>query len=161
MASEALREYAEMIRAMRDANPLGVGDVAEQREQMESQQAMLEIPADITSEDLTVAQRPARWVRAPGARADACVLYLHGGGYMMGSLNTHHELMGRISRATGASVLGLDYRLAPEHPYPAAVEDAAAAYRWLLQQGLDAARILVAGDSAGGGLTMATLLSLK
>lgn len=161
MASEAMRLYAEMIREMRDTNPLGAGDVSAQREQMEAQQGQLQIPADIDREDLTVAGRAVRWVRAPGARRDACVLYLHGGGYMMGSLNTHQELMGRISRVTGAGVLGVDYRLAPEHPYPAAVDDALAAYRWLLDQGLASGRVVIAGDSAGGGLTMATLLALR
>ncbi|MGE0624269.1 MAG: alpha/beta hydrolase [Pseudomonadales bacterium] len=161
MASEAMRLYAEMIREMREMSPLGAGDVSAQREQMEAQQGQLSIPEDVEREELTVAGRPARWVRAPGARRDACVLYLHGGGYMMGSLNTHQELMARISRATGASVLGLGYRLAPEHPYPAAVDDALAAYRWLLELGLASRRVVIAGDSAGGGLTMATLLALK
>ena len=82
------------------------------------------------------------------------MLYLHGGGYVMGSLNTHRDFMGRISRAAQARVLGLDYRLAPEHPFPAAVEDSVAGYRFLLEQGLPPARIAIAGDSAGGALTL-------
>jgi epsilon-lactone hydrolase len=89
------------------------------------------------------------------------VLYLHGGGYVMGSLATHRKLAGDVSRAAGARVLLLDYRLAPEAPYPAAVDDAVAAYRWLLAAGIEPQAIAVAGDSAGGGLTVATLLALR
>jgi acetyl esterase/lipase len=89
------------------------------------------------------------------------VLYLHGGGYVIGSIKTHRDLMGRISRAAQARVLGLDYRLAPEHPFPAAVDDSLSAYRWLLDNGTKPARIAVAGDSAGGGLTVATLVAIR
>ncbi len=103
----------------------------------------------------------AEWIDAPNAAADRAVLYLHGGGYVLGSINTHRDLMSRISRAAGARVLGINYRLAPEHPFPAAVDDAVAAYRWMLGQGLKPQRIAVAGDSAGGGLTVATLLAIR
>jgi len=79
---------------------------------------------------------PAEWVAAPGIDAERAVLYLHGGGYAIGSLNTHRRLAYDISAAAGARVLVIDYRLAPEHPFPAAVDDAAAAWRWMLAQGL-------------------------
>jgi acetyl esterase/lipase len=88
-------------------------------------------------------------------------LYLHGGGYVIGSLNTHRELASRIARSTQSRALVIDYRLAPEHPFPAAVDDATAAYRWLVGTGVSPSRIAVAGDSAGGGLTLATLLALR
>src|SRR5206468_1777881 len=101
------------------------------------------------------------WITAPGADEGAAILYLHGGGYVIGSIATHRELACRLSRASGARVLVIDYRLAPEHPFPAAVDDAVAAYRWLLGQGLNPARLAIAGDSAGGGLTLATLLKLR
>jgi acetyl esterase/lipase len=104
---------------------------------------------------------PAEWVTAPGARSDAAVLYLHGGGYAIGSIATHRMLAANISRAAGLRVLLIDYRLAPEHPHPAAVDDATAAYRWLLAQGLTADNLAISGDSAGGGLTVATLLALR
>lgn len=104
---------------------------------------------------------PAEWVAAPGIDAERAVLYLHGGGYAIGSLNTHRRLAYDISAASGARVLVIDYRLAPEHPFPAAVDDAAAAWRWMLAQGLDPRRIAIAGDSAGGGLTIATLVNLR
>jgi phosphinothricin tripeptide acetyl hydrolase len=89
------------------------------------------------------------------------VLYLHGGGYVIGSPRSHRHLAAAIAGAAGASALLLDYRLAPEHPFPAAVEDATAAYRWLLDQATAPERIVIAGDSAGGGLTVATLLALR
>jgi acetyl esterase/lipase len=104
---------------------------------------------------------PAEWVKAPGCDPRRAVLYLHGGGYAIGSINTHRRLAYDISAASGAALLVIDYRLAPEHPYPAAVEDAAAAWRWLLQQGFAANRLAIAGDSAGGGLTIASLVNLR
>ena len=92
---------------------------------------------------------------------DRAVLYLHGGGYAICSLDTHRKLAGDISRASGMPLLLIDYRLAPEHPHPAAVDDALAAYRWLLDTRHPASRLGLAGDSAGGGLTMATLLAIR
>ena len=85
------------------------------------------------------------------------MLYLHGGGYVIGSPQSHRHLAASIAVAGRASVLLPDYRLAPEHPFPAALEDAVAAYRWLLDRGTAPRRIVIAGDSAGGGLTVATL----
>jgi acetyl esterase/lipase len=103
----------------------------------------------------------AEWITAPGAAADRAILYFHGGGYVLGSIHSHRDMCERLSRAAQARVLALDYRLAPEHPFPAPVEDATAAYRWLLKQGLSPKRVALAGDSAGGGLTFAALLALK
>jgi monoterpene epsilon-lactone hydrolase len=116
---------------------------------------------DIKSEKVSANGVDAEWVSVSGAAADRAVLYLHGGGYVLGSVNTHRDLLGRISRVAQARVLGLNYRLAPEHPFPAAVEDAVAGYRFLLDKGLKPARIAVAGDSAGGGLTLATLVAVR
>ena len=103
----------------------------------------------------------AEWITAPGAAPDRVVLYFHGGGYVLGSIHSHRDMCERLSRAAKARVLALDYRLAPEHPFPAPVEDARAAYLWLLKQGISPKRIAFAGDSAGGGLTFAALLALK
>ncbi len=104
---------------------------------------------------------PAEWVGASGADARRAVLYLHGGGYVIGSLNTHRSVASRISAASGARVLLLDYRLAPEHPFPAAVDDAFSAYRWLATQGVLPEHVAIAGDSAGGGLTLALLAKIR
>jgi acetyl esterase/lipase len=122
---------------------------------------MLPPAADVTCDKIAVAGRSAEWVATPGVDAERVILYLHGGGYVIGSIATHRDLASRLSRATGHRSLLIDYRLAPEDPHPAAVEDATAAYRWLLAQGLDPARIVVAGDSAGGGLAVATLVALR
>jgi acetyl esterase/lipase len=103
----------------------------------------------------------AEWVTAEGASDSRVVLYLHGGGYIIGSPRTHRPLMAELSQAAEAKVLGLDYRLAPEHPFPAPVEDSVAAYRWLLSEGYDPDRISVAGDSAGGGLTVAMIVQAR
>src|SRR5271170_614959 len=103
----------------------------------------------------------AEWITATNAAPDRVILYLHGGGDVMGSIDTHRELVARLSKAAQARGLVLDYRLAPENPFPAAVDDSIAAYRWLLAQGYKPGRIVVAGDSAGGGLTVATLLAAR
>ena len=103
----------------------------------------------------------AEWVTADGASDSKVVLYFHGGGYIIGSPRTHRPMLAELSQASGARVLALDYRLAPEHPFPAPVEDAVASYRWLLNEGYDPARIAVAGDSAGGGLTVAMMVQAR
>ncbi len=100
------------------------------------------------------------WLEPPDAE-DRVLLYLHGGGYIFGSLRTHGNLIGALARATRARTFGLTYRLAPEHPFPAAVDDALAAVAWLVEQGTPADRIVLAGDSAGGNLVLNTLLALR
>ena len=116
---------------------------------------------DVTATDVDAGGRPALWLRTPGVSEDRTVLYLHGGGYAIGSARAYGDLASRIGRAAGARVLAPNYRLAPEHPFPAAVDDAVAAYRWLLVQGTHPEEIVIAGDSAGGGLTLATLVALR
>ena len=134
---------------------------AERRAQYEKAERFFPTPSDVKIEQVTAGTAAAEWLTPPGARADAAVLYLHGGGYVIGSPRSHRHLAAAIGRAANASVLLPDYRLAPEHPFPAAVDDAVAAYRWLLGRGIAPARIAIAGDSAGGGLTVATLLALR
>src|SRR5579885_3400098 len=156
MASPQLQMAIDAMKAM--AGKVGAS-VAEMRAAMEE---MAPPPqADIQCEALSANGVAAEWITAPGAAVDRAVLYLHGGGYVMGSVKTHADLMGRISRAAQARVLALDYRLAPEHPFPAAVEDAVAGYRCLLENQFKPNRIVVAGDSAGGGLTVAALLAIR
>jgi len=104
---------------------------------------------------------PAEWVDAVGARQDAAVLFFHGGGYMVGSAKGYRSLTSAISSAAGARCLGVDYRLAPEAPFPAAVQDAVGAYRSLIDAGYKPNRIALAGDSAGGGLVVATMLAAR
>jgi monoterpene epsilon-lactone hydrolase len=136
-------------------------DVAEVRSQFEKMGAFLGGAPDGKCEKVDAGGVPAEWVTAPGCDPMRAVLYLHGGGYVIGSINTHRRLAYDISAASGARVLVIDYRLAPEHPFPAAVDDAATAWRWLLQQRFATSRLAIAGDSAGGGLTLATLVNLR
>jgi acetyl esterase/lipase len=135
--------------------------VADRRQGFDALAAKLPVAPDVTCEQVDSAGVPAEWVVAPGAESRRVLLYLHGGGYVVGSINTHRDLAGRLSRAAAARVLLIDYRLAPEYPHPAAVEDATTAYRWLLRHGATPARTVIAGDSAGGGLTVATLVALR
>ncbi len=156
MASPQLQQAIDAMKAM--ASKVGAS-VPEMRAAMDE---MATPPQpDVKCQPLSVGGVAAQWIDAPGADPRRAVLYLHGGGYVMGSLKSHQDLMGRISRAAQARVLGLDYRLAPEHPFPAAVDDALAGYRFLLSQGFQAAHLAVAGDSAGGGLTIATMLAAR
>jgi len=103
----------------------------------------------------------ACWIAHESARPDQVLVYFHGGGYKMGSVTSHRDLMARLSKAGRCRVLGVNYRLLPEHRFPAPLEDAAAVYRWLLAEGIAPAQIVLAGDSAGGGLAASTLLALK
>jgi phosphinothricin tripeptide acetyl hydrolase len=134
---------------------------AERRAQYERAEKVFPTPADVKVERVNAPAAPAEWLRPPSAAPGRVVLYLHGGGYVIGSPRSHRHLAAAIAATGGASALLLDYRLAPEHPYPAAVEDATAAYRWLLDQAVAPEHIVIAGDSAGGGLTVATLLALR
>src|SRR5262245_65038338 len=134
---------------------------AERRAQYERAEKVFPTPADVKIERVSTPVAPAEWLRPPSAVAGTVVLYLHGGGYVIGSPRSHRHLAAAIARAAGARALVLDYRLAPEHPFPAALEDAIAAYQWLLGEGIAPGRIVVAGDSAGGGLTVAALLVLR
>jgi monoterpene epsilon-lactone hydrolase len=152
----------EMIVQMLSARPrIVAASVAETRAGFEQLTQMFPLAPDVTHQSVDAGGVPAEWVGVPESRADRVILYLHGGGYVIGSPNTHRELASRIARATQARALVIDYRLAPEHPFPAAVEDATAAYRWLVGTGVSSSRIAIAGDSAGGGLTLATLLALR
>jgi monoterpene epsilon-lactone hydrolase len=158
MSQQQLQQIIQMLKAQPIA---GRPTVQETRANFEQMSALFPVAADITRESVSAGGVKAEWVTAPGADAGRAVLYLHGGGYVIGSINTHRDLAARISRAAKARVLVIDYRLAPEHPFPAAVEDSVAAYRWMLAQGLKPSRIAVAGDSAGGGLTVATLVAIR
>jgi acetyl esterase/lipase len=103
---------------------------------------------------------PGAWFRDGATRDDAALYYLHGGGYVLGSLRSHGDLLARLCRGSGVPVFAIEYRLAPEHRFPAQLEDALAAYRWLIER-VDPARVVIAGDSAGGGLTLSTLVALR
>ncbi|MDP6451681.1 MAG: alpha/beta hydrolase [SAR202 cluster bacterium] len=158
MASKDLQDVIELLASRdRPDNPT-IEDSRTGFEQL-AQQIGGNTEADVTSVDADGV--PAEWVAAHNASDDSAILYLHGGGYAIGSVETHRELAARISQSTGSRVLTIDYRMAPENPFPAAVEDATNAYRWLLGQGVNPRQMAIAGDSAGGGLAVATLVSLR
>jgi acetyl esterase/lipase len=155
MASEQLGKVIDRIKSQ----PQNPASIEQRRAGMERISGR--VPADVICEKVNAGGVSAEWIAAPGAMADRVILYLHGGGYVLGSINTHRAMISRIARASTARALAIDYRLAPEHPFPAAVEDATAAYRWLLANGYKPGRIVIAGDSAGGGLTLAALLAIR
>ena len=117
--------------------------------------------SDVVLDAVKIGSVPAEWSSTPGADSARVILYLHGGGYVIGSVLSHRHLASELGRAAGTRTLAVDYRLAPEQPFPAAVDDALAAYRHLLDSGIKPSCIAIAGDSAGGGLTVATLLAVK
>lgn len=156
MASAELTKVLEILKSQ-PRNPNAT--VEKMRAGME--RVSERVAKDVTCEGLRVGDVEAEWIVPPEAASDRVILYLHGGGYVMGSIATHRATIARIARASKARALAIEYRLAPEHPFPAAVEDSVAAYKWLLAQGYKPNKIIVAGDSAGGGLTLATLLSIR
>jgi monoterpene epsilon-lactone hydrolase len=121
----------------------------------------IRLPRGVTARSVQAGGVHAEWIEPIGIEGQKAMLYLHGGGYCLCSLDTHRGLVGRLAQAAQTRVLAIDYRLAPEYPFPAALEDALTAYRWLLGQGFLAKNIAIGGDSAGGGLTLATAIQLR
>jgi len=139
----------------------GALDVPRLRREMDSMTEMSVMPEGSLTQPVAAAHVPAEWLYAPDSDESRVLLYLHGGGYLLGSISTHRSLAARIAEAAGIRALIIDYRLAPEHPFPAALEDAVAAYDFLLDQGFAPERVAIGGDSAGGGLAIASLVALR
>jgi monoterpene epsilon-lactone hydrolase len=119
------------------------------------------VPFHVRVEALQIGDIYSEWIAQPDADEQRVILFFHGGGYVSGSVAIHKLLCVSLARATGMRILLPEYRLAPENPFPAALEDALSAYRWLLARGFKPADIIIAGDSAGGGLALATTLALR
>lgn len=154
-------QLENLVTLLRSRPSPATQDVDESRQRFEKMAVFLGCTPDAKCEKVDAGGVPSEWVAAPGIDDGRVVLYLHGGGYAIGSINTHRRLAYDISAASGARVLLIDYRLAPEHPFPAAVDDATKAWQWLKQQGFADNKIAIAGDSAGGGLTLAVLVNLR
>ena len=154
-------EYKKLEQKVWANRPRGERSLEKRRAFMTKTGAIFRLADDVTCTKVDVAGVPGEWIATPGVATDKVLLYLHGGGSGMGDIGTHREMISRLSRAGGLRALGIDYRLAPEHPFPAGLDDAVTAYRWLLGQGLAAERIAIGGDSAGGGLALGLLLALK
>jgi acetyl esterase/lipase len=137
------------------------GDVAEQRVIFEEMMAAIPVPADVTTSTGSLGGIPVINVEVAGADPERVIFYLHGGAYAIGTAASSVGLASDLARRAGARLVTVDYRLAPEHPQPAAIEDAVAAYRGLLDSGVAASAVAIAGESAGAGIAAATLVALK
>jgi monoterpene epsilon-lactone hydrolase len=136
-------------------------DVEKDRRELESMPKLFKPLGPIECTPLMANQVPAEWIKPQGLTTDRVILYLHGGSWNSGSINSHRPLAANIAIACKARALIIDYRLAPEFPFPAANEDALAAYEWLLENGIAAEKIAIMGDSAGGTLTLGLLIQLR
>jgi epsilon-lactone hydrolase len=136
-------------------------DYRQRRRDIDARGLEYGLASDVSVEVTSANGVPAEWTSTPQAERDAVLLYLHGGGFVIGSLYSHRHLVCEAGRAARAFTLALDYRLAPEHPFPAAVEDAVAGYRFLLARGYAPGCIAIAGDSAGGGLVVSALIAVR
>jgi acetyl esterase/lipase len=136
-------------------------DIAQRRRDYDERGLANKLPSDVSVEPVSANGVKSEWTSTPDIDRGKVVLFLHGGGYVIGSLDSHRHLVAEIGRAARSRTLAIDYRLAPEHPFPAAVDDSLAAYRFLLANGVQASSVTIAGDSAGGGLVVATMLAIR
>jgi len=139
----------------------GDRDVAEHRASIEQLCRFFKPIGPIRGEPVVAGGVPAEWVVPEDAQPSRAILFIHGGSFVAGSIASHRTLAGNVAIASKTRALLIDYRLAPEHPFPAGLEDSVAAYEWLLTQGLAPGQVIVAGDSAGGTLTLALLIHLR
>jgi len=160
--NSALRDQFRMVVVQKVAPAFsGKVPLAQQRLAIDAMGAGAELPAGLVVERRALAGLPCEWLVNPGASTEHALLHLHGGGFVMGSHDSHRPLVSRLALACGLQGVAPAYRLAPEHPFPAGLDDALAAYHALLASGLDASRVVLSGDSAGGGLVLSTLLALR
>ena len=156
MADLEMAKIREMIAARPRAS-----EIAQMRLDADARAKAFVLPSDVRVQPVTANGVPAEWTSTAAADPSSAILYLHGGGYVVCSLDSHRHLAAEVGRAAGTRTLAIDYRLAPEHPFPAPVEDTVAAYRYLLDEGLRPDRIALAGDSAGGGLAVGAMLAIR
>jgi len=150
----------EAIRTLLGSKPRPVGWPA-RRERIEEVGAHWPVASDVTLQPANLDGVPGEWSIAPGGNPERVLMFFHGGGYCSGSLISHRRLVTEAGRAAGLRTLAVDYRLAPEHLFPAALDDALAAWRWLRRQGIAARDVVVGGDSAGGGLSIVLINALR
>ena len=163
MPSHAMQNVIDGLRQQRTADAgQAPPTLAERRATFAPAGQPHPVPDDVLVTDVTADGVPAHWLEAPGTRTDRVLIFLHGGGFEFGSVRSDGELAARLGQAGGMRVLFPEYRLAPEHHFPAAIDDVIAAWRWLrADQRLPAGSIAVAGDSAGGGLAVALLVAIR
>lgn len=159
LESDALRAHYQSIAERLAATP--EMDHLTLRSMFEELSSRAIEPTQVTYEEVDAGGVPAMWCNPVGAGSDHAILYLHGGGFICCSMHSHRKVAASLAKATGVSSLLIDYRRAPEHRFPAQLEDAARAYQWLLDQGLEPDHIATAGDSAGGNLATSLVLKLR
>jgi len=148
------------IRAILSSKPRPIGWV-QRRQRLDEVGSIWPVADDVELRTVDCGNVAGEWSLSPGADATRVLLYFHGGGYCSGSIASHRRLLTEAGRAAGISTLAIAYRLAPEHPFPAAHDDGMIGWRYLRQQGIDARNIVVGGDSAGGNLTIALINALR
>jgi acetyl esterase/lipase len=154
-------QFAAVLQAMFSRKHPWESTNREVHDNWEARSKLILLPADVATEAVDADGLSAEWVSVPESDPTRVLLYFHGGGFVIGSLNTHREVVQRLCRASGARCLNVDYRLAPQNRFPSAVDDATRAYRWLVAQGIEPRSIVIAGDSAGGGLVIAVMVALR
>jgi len=159
MISEAAEQFHALLAALpvSDTPP----PIEEARAASDGWSIATGEPAGVTYESAVAGGVPVEWAIPEGGASDRVLMYLHGGGYTVGSIVSHRKLAGHLASASGCRALSVEYRLAPENPFPAGLEDAVGAFQWLVGEGFEAGRIGIGGDSAGGGLALATALALR
>jgi len=152
----------QKLRALIASRPRAT-ELAQMRSDSDARGANLAKMAnrEVKTEKVSANGVDSEWLTTPDSSAEKAILYLHGGGYVLGSVESHRHFAAEAGRQAGARTLAINYRLAPEHPFPAPVEDTVAAYRYLLDSGIKPNHICIAGDSAGGGLVVGALLAIK
>jgi epsilon-lactone hydrolase len=161
LRSAELEQIVELLFSQRKSSDPVKRSLQERRDRLDGLANVFPLPDDVARDEIELGNVPAVRLTPPGAGEDV-LLYLHGGGYRGGSARSHSELAARLARAAGATAILPEYRLAPEHPFPAALDDVVSAYRALLGEvGGDAERITLGGDSAGGGLAVAMCIALR
>jgi len=162
MASWQIALSARLARLVRPRSVSAQSALSDLRRQYDYMSERYgQVPRDTTVERAQLGQVKGEWLRVEETEPQRLILYLHGGGYIAGSPQTHRPLVARLAKAAGAAALSLEYRLGPEFPFPSALRDAMDAYRFLTSKGFPPQSIVLAGDGSGGGLAFATLLAIR
>jgi epsilon-lactone hydrolase len=155
-----LQSEIEAVRALLTSKPRPVG-WAERRQRLDDVGSVWPVAGDVKLTAVDIRGVPGEWSIVPGSDTSCVLMFFHGGGYCSGSILSHRRMFSEAGRAARMRTLSIAYRLAPEHPFPAAFDDALTTWRFLRSQGVSAARIAIGGDSAGGGLTVALINQLR
>jgi acetyl esterase/lipase len=150
-----------ILNIIKEEHGQKAGTVREARERLEAFYFRFRSKLDIAVEPFLIGHIPAFWISGPGASKDCTILFFHGGGFMVGSTNDHLDLCGKLSRSAGCRILSIDYRLAPEHVFPAALNDCIASYLWLIETGIRPSLVIPVGISAGGNLILSMFMKLR